>query len=135
MICDVDYIRVGSDCKPCPGGSDITGAVFSLLGICCLLMVVVFVVVYKTKAPKQEEQDDALDLERDHFTGELIILMSYMQILSGLARTYGGAVEYPESYVGFTNSMMWGKYGFCFCSFCSCIKLYFHLFFYTRSQF
>ena len=28
-----------------------------------------------------------------------------MQILSGLARTYGGAVEYPDAYVEFTRGM------------------------------
>ena len=84
MICAEDYIRVGVNCEPCPGGSDITGAVMSLLGCCVLIMIFVFVKVTKTKEP--DELKEGKGKERAHFVGEVIILISYMQILSGLGR-------------------------------------------------
>jgi hypothetical protein len=72
--------------EPCPGGSDITGAVMSLIGCCVLIMIFVFVKVTKTKEPNEDELKEGKGKERDHFVGEVIILISYMQILSGLGR-------------------------------------------------
>ena len=116
MICSAEFIRIGVDCKPCPGGSDISGAIMSLVGVCAILMIFVFIKVSRTKEVK-EKADEHSD-ERAHFVGELIILISYMQILSGLARTYGGAVEYPEQYVEFTRGMSFVNFDLAYAMVC-----------------
>jgi hypothetical protein len=94
MICGVDYVRVGQSCSYCPGGSDVSGGIFSLIGVCSLLMLFTFLRVRRKSKAKLKKRDE--NSERSHFVGEIVILISYMQILSGLTKTYGGAVEYRE---------------------------------------
>ena len=93
MECDtaLEYILVGHDCKPCPGGANISAAVFGLVLVCIVILLIVFIVVLKTEEPPTAKVDKRSD--RDHFVGEIVILISYMQIISVLARTFSGSVR------------------------------------------
>ena len=80
MICDVDFIRVGNDCQHCPGGSSITGAIMSGLAVCVMLMFFVVFRIRNTHATKKLAEDHVT--ERDHFVGEIVILIRYMIVWS-----------------------------------------------------
>jgi hypothetical protein len=77
MICSVDYIRVGVNCEPCPGGSDISGAILSLVGVCVLLTIFVFVKVRRTKPVKIEKAMEGPS-ERSHFVGEVSFVLGFL---------------------------------------------------------
>ena len=114
MVCDEEngFIRVGHDCLPCAGGSDITGAVMSLVGVCAFMMVCVFVYVLFVKPPKILHKDSRTD--KDHFTGVVVILVSYMQIISVMARTVSGSVKLPNEWVAFSNGMFFVNFDLAF---------------------
>ena len=114
MVCNEEngYIRVGHDCELCEGGANVTGAIMSLFGLCIVLIICVFLYVLRTKEPKIMHADKRGD--RDHFIGEIVILVSYMQIVSVLARTLSGSVKLPNEWVVFSNSMFFVNFDLAF---------------------
>jgi hypothetical protein len=114
MVCDEanGFIRVGHDCLSCEGGSDITGAAMSLLGVCIFMLLCVFVYVLFVKPPKTLQGDERTS--KDYFVGVVVILVSYMQIISVMARTVSGSVKLPNEWIMFSNGMFFVNFDLAF---------------------
>ena len=104
MACAKEYVLKGNACEPCKEGSDTVFAMLLFLVVNILVFLATFISVYKTKTHKQEVHE----FLKDHFLGQLRILISWAQIISAVTITFN-SVSWPSNFkqssqfVGFVN--------------------------------
>ena len=61
LVCATDYVKVGDECKECPGGASFEAALVPLLVLCGLLYCFVVIVLVRTSGAANGESDDTND--------------------------------------------------------------------------
>ena len=92
-VCAKEYVKVGENCAPCPGGANYLAPAMTLLGECFVLFLISFILIYRTKGHEEAKELTATRVE-------LKILISWLQILSVVAQTFD-SVAWPG---GFTSA-------------------------------
>ena len=95
-VCVEDYVKIGDDCKPCPGGAKYLVPVMVLLGSCVAVFLVTLIMIYTTHGHKEENVSA--------FMTEIKIIVSWLQILSVVAQTFD-SVKWPSGFTSASQSM------------------------------
>ena len=95
-VCVEDYVKIGDDCKPCPGGAKYLAPVMALLGSCVAVFLVTLIMICTTHGHKEENVSA--------FMTEIKIIVSWLQILSVVAQTFD-SVKWPSGFTSASQSM------------------------------
>jgi len=80
-VCAEDFVKIGNDCRPCPGGANYLAPAMTLVGQCFLIFCITLLIICKTHAHKTAKIKQTVT--------EIKILVSWLQILSVVAQTFG----------------------------------------------
>ena len=95
-VCVEDYVKIGDDCKPCPGGAKYLVPVMVLLGSCVAVFLVTLIMICTTNGHKEKNVSA--------FLTEIKIIVSWLQILSVVAQTFD-SVKWPSGFTSASQSM------------------------------
>ena len=90
-VCDDEYVKLGDNCLPCPGGANYLAPAMTLLGQCFCLFLLALFLIYRTKGHHKKKDISPT-------TTEVKILISWLQILSVVSQTFDSVKWTP----GFT---------------------------------
>ena len=112
LVCATDYVKVGDECKECPGGASFEAALVPLLVLCGLLYCFVVIVLVRTSGAASGESDDTNDnvvqrMKRlkkvNKMFGQAKILMSLLQIVASMPFVLTG-VQFSPFFKGMANA-------------------------------
>jgi hypothetical protein len=93
-LCSTDFVRVGTECRPCPGGASLGagfGVAFALAVVCFLFsLVLLFKLTEKEKRKKNK------------IRGPFKIILTWCQILSALPSSTD-SVPWPKSFISLSS--------------------------------
>ena len=91
-VCGDEYVKVGENCVPCPGGANYMAPAMTLLCQCFVLFLIAFILIYRTQGHHKKKDISSTKTE-------IKILVSWLQILSVISQTFDSVKWTP----GFTS--------------------------------
>lgn len=97
LLCDENFVKMGTDCVPCPGGAVFLHAVYSFLTIGIIVLLCTWALLACSIGARKAKRGK-------RFFGQIKIIISFVQILSTIPEVYDN-VPWPSNFLEFVIPM------------------------------